>query len=1066
MLRIPFLLALLAGWVPLSASAQSLIAPYVLTGRPAGISEKVAHVQTARPEVAVLARLRREQPSVVRFSLPLPDGQTALIPMVRAASVAPSQQIRQTGGRPVRADRGLHYQTPAKSDLGALSLTDLGHGEYHLSGLFAYKGRTYVLAPDSLGRLLLFPEAEMPAHNPFVCQTEEGNQPARLRNAGSPPPAPTACANTIKAMVEADYQSYIDNGLNLGRTVAWINSIWNVVGRFYAAVDIPLEVTDTYIHTLPDAWPAGASSGAVIVAFNDTLRRRGYSGNIQHLMSTRPTQQGGVAGTAPICQAGPHAGYSNVYYTYAQLPTYSWTVGCISHEVGHNMGSSHTHWCGWELRPGVFGAIDSCYYSQAASGAPCFTILIPRVGTVMSYCHIYASVDLTQGFGPLPEAVVRDRFAQSTCLTPGTSLLDVSVTSLDTACEGEPLQLAVAAPAGSSYLWSGPGGFTSTAAAIDIPSFSASQAGEYTVSVTSGACTTRPYPILVLADCIPGQPLSGSLVCSEDVGAFTFRSGFTPQPGNTYTVELSDRAGNFAPVPSVIGSLASVARQGRIPFTLPENLPPGAQYRMRVRASTPAKLGGTSAPITVQPGSAAPAVTGATRPNPGTLTLQGVPPTGLATFWYGDSLSAQPLAQGNSFTTPSLTTSRQYWAQSRTAGNRGTGFVTHFGSNSFPTSVAGYGMYFTALQPMLLDSIRIFCSRAGTLYYVITDQQSGVVVYSGRQYVRPLPTGGTKIGLNLRLEASTYLINTIGTTDMPWLYAINNATPLAYPYQLGNLLTIDSAKTVRGRGLKDWCYFYEFRARAASCPSARIPVWARIGACTPPAAPAARDTAVCAGTSLTLAAAGAPAGYGYRWYADAAGGTALPNGQTAQFSYTALRTDTFYVSLQDLSDPGCRSALTRVIVQALPVPSAPVLVLRNDTLFSSQTGTVLWIRDSILLPLVGPVVPHPAPGLWQAIALLPPCQSDTSAPIRVSTPTTVREPGLPPDIYPNPTDGLLHIRQRSGYTRYQVLDLLGQTLQDGPVSGMIALGQLPPGLYVLRLTGPGKPPYRLRVEKR
>lgn len=241
---------------------QSLIQPYTLGGRPTGITAKVEHLRLAVPQPTILAKLRREQPNTVRFRLPLPEGGSAEIAMVRAATIAPSQTLRQTGGRPVRADRGLHYQTPAKSELGALSITDLGQGEFHLSGLFVHEDKTYVLAPDSAGQLVIFPEAEMPGHNPFVCQTEESTQPERLRTRRSTTPsAPTACENTIKVMVEADYQAYVDNGFSIPRTVAWINSVWNVVGRFYKAVDIPLEVTDTYIHTVPDAWPAGASSG-------------------------------------------------------------------------------------------------------------------------------------------------------------------------------------------------------------------------------------------------------------------------------------------------------------------------------------------------------------------------------------------------------------------------------------------------------------------------------------------------------------------------------------------------------------------------------------------------------------------------------------------------------------------------------------------------------------------------------------------------------------------------------------------------------------------------------------
>ena len=103
---------------------------------------------------------------------------------------------------------------------------------------------------------------------------------------------------------------------------------------------------------------------------------------------------------------------------YAPYPTYSWTANVVTHEMGHSLGSRHTHSCVWPIG-GNIRAIDSCYYSEGG----CFSDnqIRPRVGTIMSYCHLWPTnqgggVNLASGFGPLPGDTIRLRYAQAGCL--------------------------------------------------------------------------------------------------------------------------------------------------------------------------------------------------------------------------------------------------------------------------------------------------------------------------------------------------------------------------------------------------------------------------------------------------------------------------------------------------------------------------------------------------------------------------------------------------------------------------------------------------------------------------
>jgi len=98
----------------------------------------------------------------------------------------------------------------------------------------------------------------------------------------------------------------------------------------------------------------------------------------------------------------------------------------VTHEMGHMVGSHHTHWCGWNTGAGgTCGAIDDCYTTEAFGACASCTALTPTnpsaplgfKGTVMSYCHLRAGIgiNLANGFGPLPQDAIRNTVNIASC---------------------------------------------------------------------------------------------------------------------------------------------------------------------------------------------------------------------------------------------------------------------------------------------------------------------------------------------------------------------------------------------------------------------------------------------------------------------------------------------------------------------------------------------------------------------------------------------------------------------------------------------------------------------------
>jgi len=130
--------------------------------------------------------------------------------------------------------------------------------------------------------------------------------------------------------------------------------------------------------------------------------------------------RGGVAWLNVLCNKHYGFGYSGVSKSFNNVPTYSWTVMVLAHEVGHNLGAHHSHACVWG--PNGDKAVDCCAphansgYDECWNGCNADPYLPTNGGTVMSYCHMNAGINLNEGFGEWPGNRIRSRIAGAECL--------------------------------------------------------------------------------------------------------------------------------------------------------------------------------------------------------------------------------------------------------------------------------------------------------------------------------------------------------------------------------------------------------------------------------------------------------------------------------------------------------------------------------------------------------------------------------------------------------------------------------------------------------------------------
>ena len=256
-----------------------------------------------------------------------------------------------------------------------------------------------------------------------------GNSAPSADSNGSTPQAQalvSASIRPVRVTLVADYDLYLKYNSNSANLTNFITGLFNQVAILYGRDGITIEIAEIQIFTAPDPFAsltASAESFGFLTAFSDYMFKKTpqHIGDLAHLLSARPLMLGGVAYVGVVCNRASGYGFSNIYNSYTAAPNYSWSVYVIAHEIGHNLGSPHTHRCAWNINGVANQAIDGCFPTE---GGSCTKPALPSGGgTIMSYCHLTANgIDLSKGFGTLPLSLIHSRLNNSySCLRPSPS---------------------------------------------------------------------------------------------------------------------------------------------------------------------------------------------------------------------------------------------------------------------------------------------------------------------------------------------------------------------------------------------------------------------------------------------------------------------------------------------------------------------------------------------------------------------------------------------------------------------------------------------------------------------
>ncbi len=378
---------------------------------------------------AALRQIVQQRKQNLDISIPLSESEEIALELekkrlftgsFRVTQQSASEALPKTDYKP-----GVYYHGQVAGHPN--SLVAISFFDDKVMGVISYNGQNYNLGIQADAEktaddvYILFSESDLLIPNEFICHTPD--EPMDIPADLGASPIESVTNNSVKVYFECDYQMYLHNGSSVSNTTDFVTGMFNVVAAVYDIDDICVELSEVFVWTVQDPYPS-SSSDAALDAFQAQLNGN-FNGDIAHLLSTVNAGNGGLAYVDVICSSSIGIAYSNISNNYNNLPAYSWTVNVVAHEMGHNLGSPHTHSCNW---PG--GALDNCFCPEGS----CSPGPEPGSGggTVMSYCHLTGSssygncdlpgypnpgINLSLGFGSVPGTLIFNNVENSSCLT-------------------------------------------------------------------------------------------------------------------------------------------------------------------------------------------------------------------------------------------------------------------------------------------------------------------------------------------------------------------------------------------------------------------------------------------------------------------------------------------------------------------------------------------------------------------------------------------------------------------------------------------------------------------------
>lgn len=375
------------------------------------VEAAVKNATLATLNTSLTQDIQQHKYAAIELSLPY-NGSTITMQLYRTELSADGFHIDTDKKSNISYTPGTYYRGMIKGDPN--SIASFNFFENEMNGVVSTQQHTGNIVVGKLVKAgnvkdyIVYSDLDLTATNPFLCGINTDSPvPDDHANAGKGV-LEVQSTRCVTVYYELDYALYQANGSDTAATSNWITSVFNNVQTLYDNDGLSVAIKSVFIWTEQDPY-GGDTSNSYLDEFSEL--RQTFDGDIGMLVGIDEGGLGGLAYVDGLCNTNK-TGYGDIDFGFSNVPSYSWTVMVIAHEMGHLCGSRHTQSCVWNNNN---TAIDGCV--EPEGGCPAGPIPSGG-GTIMSYCHLNSvGINFSNGFGPQPRELILNNIESSTCLS-------------------------------------------------------------------------------------------------------------------------------------------------------------------------------------------------------------------------------------------------------------------------------------------------------------------------------------------------------------------------------------------------------------------------------------------------------------------------------------------------------------------------------------------------------------------------------------------------------------------------------------------------------------------------
>lgn len=371
---------------------------------------------------SVLASIATHKPIALEITIPLHVNSAPVTLQLIQSRVVTDRTVFTTSTKETAPyTPGAYYSGIIKNQPN--TVVAMSFFNDNIIGIIANENGNYVVGKmnayeNENPNYIIYNDKDLLIKNNFTCGTVDNIEYKKPTNPLPTLPLTATHNKCIWVYVEADHQLFLDNGSDITKTINFATGLFNVTTTLFEKESINTSLSEVKVWDTPSRYDTTTTLQSMYNEFEKAIDEKiEINGNLAHLLSGKDLGGGkGFQPVSPFTFCFFDKKYRKALSTgltkkTEPLPTYSWNVNVVAHEMGHNLGSSHTQACVWK---GTNSAIDSCVPTEGGCPGPGDP---PGGGTIMSYCHTTGvGINFANGFGKEPGDTIRSNVQRATCL--------------------------------------------------------------------------------------------------------------------------------------------------------------------------------------------------------------------------------------------------------------------------------------------------------------------------------------------------------------------------------------------------------------------------------------------------------------------------------------------------------------------------------------------------------------------------------------------------------------------------------------------------------------------------